>query len=255
MNANEKINKYYDEYKNFMKISDMPLIVPVERKEAGDYNALAYLDRDFIKGNAIPIMYMDFLFDYNESFIRSIFFHEFTHIYDANKSFENLDESEINIAIDSFSEYHASQIEMASQLGMKNKNDIFALSRKFKTGCKMMCKEESMDIQNYILCSLADITNVLMSPQYSFSNKPNYLFEKEYSDIERRIFYYYGKYDLYNKYSGKNMPDLLISNCPEFSKEINNIHDVLKSKDFVNNIDSMKAAIDDFQKLYFEYFK
>lgn len=81
MNANEKINKYYDEYKNFMKISDMPLIVPVERKEAGDYNALAYLDRDFIKGNAIPIMYMDFLFDYNESFIRSIFFHEFTHIY------------------------------------------------------------------------------------------------------------------------------------------------------------------------------
>lgn len=49
MNANEKINKYYDEYKNFMKISDMPLIVPVERKEAGDYNALAYLDRDFIK--------------------------------------------------------------------------------------------------------------------------------------------------------------------------------------------------------------
>ena len=119
----------------------------------------------------------------------------------------------------------------------------------------MMYKDESMDIQNYILYSLADITNVLINSKYSFSNMPDYLFEKQYMDTERRIFYYYGKYDLYNIYSGKNMPDLLISNCPKFSKEINNIHDILKSKDFVKNLDFIKVAIDDFRKAYFEYFK
>lgn len=254
MNTKEKIYNYYDEYKKFMRVDKMPLIVPVEKHKTHNCDSFASLDKDFIQGQGVPIIYVDSLLNYDESFIKSIFFHEFTHIYDANIKFINLDKSSLNVVMDSFSEYHASQIEMASQLGMKNKNDVFTLSGKFKTGCKMKYKEEITDIQNYILYSLADITNVLVNPQGSFSNMPEYLFLKQYVDTERRIFYYYGKYDLYTKYSGKNMSDLLINNCSEFSKEINNIHSILKSKNVINNIDSMKFAIQDFKEKYFEHF-
>lgn len=255
MNTKEKIYNYYDEYKKFMRVDKMPLIVPVEKHKTHNMDSFASLDKDFIQGQGIPIIYVDSLLNYDESFIKSIFFHEFTHIYDANIKFINLDKSSLDVVMDSFSEYHASQIEMASQLGMKNKNDIFTLSGKFKTDCKMKYKEEITDIQNYILYSLADITYVLNSQQNSLSNMSDFLFEKQYIETEKRIFYYYGKYDLYIKYSGKNMPDLLLQNCPQFSKEINNIHNFAKSKDIINNIDPMKSAINDFRKAYFEHLK
>lgn len=254
MNAKEKIYNYYDEYKKFMQVDKMPLIIPVERHKNRNYDSLASLDKDFIQVHGIPVTYVDSLLNYDEQFIKSIFFHEFTHIYDANIKFINLDKESLDIVMDSFSEYHASQIEMASQTDMKSKNDIFTLSTKFRAGCKMKDKEEVTDVQNYILNPLSDIVSVLNNPRCSFSNMSEYFFLKQYLDTERRIFYYYGKYDLYIKYSGRNMQDLLISNCPEFSKEINNIHKILKSKDIVNNIDSMRSAVHNFKEKYFEYF-
>lgn len=254
MDKNVLVNQYYEEFKVFIKENNMPLVIPVEKSSNKNMGVLAFIERDYIRERAIPIVYNKTLFDYNENFIKSIFFHEFTHIYDANIKFKNLNENDFNTIMDTFSEYHASQIEMGSILGMKNKNDVLTISSKVKSKRKIFYKNELEYIESYVVIPLSDITSVICQDKGTYINMPSFEFTKQYMKIEKNIFYYYGKYDLYIKYSGRNMQDLLISNCPEFSKEINNIHKILKSKDIVNNIDSMRSAVHNFKEKYFEYF-
>lgn len=64
------------------------------------------------------------LFSYNDQYIKSILFHEFTHIYDTNITFKEIINNENLIsAINAYTEYHASQIEILSNIGY---NSIFA---------------------------------------------------------------------------------------------------------------------------------
>ena len=74
MDKNKIINQYYDEFKVFIKENKMPLIIPVEKSsENNNMDEFAFIEKDFIRGIAVPIIYNKSLFDYNENFVKSIF--------------------------------------------------------------------------------------------------------------------------------------------------------------------------------------
>lgn len=110
MDKNKIINQYYDEFKVFIKENKMPLIIPVEKSsENNNMDEFAFIEKDFIRGIAVPIIYNKSLFNYNENFVKSIFFHEFTHIYDAIKLRNNPNYNDIMCT---YSEIHASYVMM-----------------------------------------------------------------------------------------------------------------------------------------------
>ena len=254
MDKNTIINQLYEEFKSFIKENNMPLIVPVEKpSNKNRIDTFAFIEKEYIRNIAVPIVYDKSLFDYNEDFIKSIFFHEFTHIYDANIRFKNLNDDDFNIVMDTYSEYHASQIEMGISLNMKNKNDIVTLSSKLKSKTNIFYRNNFEDIKTYILIPLSDIITVLCQRKGSCIDMSNDEFAKQFVKMKKNIFYYYGKYDLYIKYSEKNMPDLLIKNCPKFIDRISEIHNAVKIKNIESNIHNIKYLTKTFQNEVFEY--
>lgn len=255
MDKNKIINQYYDEFKVFIKENKMPLIIPVEKSsENNNMDEFAFIEKDFIRGIAVPIIYNKSLFDYNENFVKSIFFHEFTHIYDANIRFKNLNEKDFNTVIDSYSEYHASQIEMGSLIGMKNKNDVLTIASKLEIKSKVFYKNELEDIESYIITPLADITSIICQDRDAYIDLSDFEFAKQYVKLEKNIFYYYGKYDLYTKYANKNMPDLLQKNCQNFSDIISKIHNAVKTKNIEPSIYNIRNLLKNFQDNVYTYF-
>lgn len=251
MNKNKIIDQFYEDFKVFMKENNMPLINAIEKSD--NSYSFAYVEKDSIHNQCVPVVYEESLFDYNEDFIKSIFFHEFTHIYDANIRFKNLNNDDFNTIMDTYSEYHASQIEMGVSLHIKNKNDIVTLSSKLKSKTGIFYRNNFEDIESYILIPLADIITVLCQQKGSCIDMSNNEFAKQFVKMKKNIFYYYGKYDLYTKYSRKNMPDLLNKNCPNFIDRISEIHNAVKSKNIESNINNIRHLTKTFQDEVFEY--
>lgn len=253
MNKNKITNQFYEDFKVFIKENNMPLINAIEKPNNNSINSFAYVEKDSIHNQCVSVIYEESLFDYNEYFIKSIFFHEFTHIYDANIKFKNLNDDDFNTVMDTYSEYHASQIEMGVSLNMKNKNDIATLSSKIKSKTNIFYRNNFEDIESYILIPLADIISVLTQERGSCIDMSDDEFAKQFVKMKKSIFYYYGKYDLYIKYSSKNMPDLLNKNCPQFMDKISEIHNAVKNKNIESNIHNIRYLEKTFQDEVFEY--
>lgn len=256
MNTNGKVNQYYEQYKNFIKENNMPTIYPViiPKSESERKNSFAYVKAELLRKNIVPIMYKESAFEYNEVFSKSIFFHEFTHIYDANFKFKDLNEEDFITVMNTYSEYHASQIEMGIQFDMKNKNDIFRLHSKIKQKNFLFYKDKIKDIKSYILVPYQEIVITLNQTKKNFSKLSNDELASLYKIIEKNIFYYYGKYDFYCKYSELKMEDMLLKSCSQFKNEISHMHNLVKSKNVTDNTNEIKLAIKKFKIEFIKYF-
>lgn len=73
-----KIQNFYNEYKVFINRREMPKIVPNFDMSDSILDSLAYIDRDDIRGENIPIYINTNLFKYPKQYYKSILFHEFT---------------------------------------------------------------------------------------------------------------------------------------------------------------------------------
>lgn len=254
MNTDEKINQYYKQYKIFVKEDNMPTIYPVVAPESETKNNFAYVKTELLRENIVPIMYKESVFEYNDIFSKSIFFHEFTHVYDANFKFKNSNTEDFVTVMNTYSEYHASQIEMGIQFEMKNKNDIYSLPLKFKNNKILYYKNQIKDIKSYVLIPYQEIMITLSQIKKNLSKLSNDELAILYKIIEKNIFYYYGKYDFYCKYSGVKIEDLLLKNCTQFKNEINNIHKLIKSNNIINNINNIQLEIKNFKTNFLKFF-
>ena len=108
-----KIYNYYEEYKKFMNITEIPNIEIILNTENHPTDSTAFVEIT----SDITLHIDSDVFTYNENYIRGILFHEFTHVYDYVRL---KDKENFKDILGTWSEYHASQIELLANLGYAN---------------------------------------------------------------------------------------------------------------------------------------
>lgn len=111
-----KIKQYYKEYQEFVGI-ELPQIRPTKIEKSN--KVLAYIDIDEINKSCIPLYYAEDICCSHIQYIKSKFFHEFTHIQDGMKFYNKMERDTLYIVMGTYSEYHASKNETYNALGYK----------------------------------------------------------------------------------------------------------------------------------------
>lgn len=241
-----KIQDYYNEYKLFVNKKEIPQIIPDFDMSNSILNCFAYVNREEIRGENIPIYINKSLFEYPEQYYKSILFHEFTHIYDANSIFKDEDDTKFNSLMSSYSEFHASQIEILCNIGY---NRVYNINQKFKMSTILSYKDELMDVDHYLLHPLADATAVLEHGRYDFLQLSNNEFIKKFVLVQNNIMYYLGKYNICEKF-GNSKPHNFFKEFRNFELDVLNIYESLKTKKYYDIIKKVKS----FMIHYLEYY-
>ena len=118
----------------------------------------------------------------------------------------------------------------------------------------MFYKDKIKDIKSYILVPYQEIVITLNQTKKNFSKLSNDELASLYKIIEKNIFYYYGKYDFYCKYSELKVEDVLLKSCPQFKNEISHMHNLVKSKNVIDNTNEIQLAIKRFKTEFIKYF-
>lgn len=247
------IYNLYEKYKVYIHERSLPDIIPIDATEYNINNNLAFLKSEFVYQNPIPIYYDRKLFKYEKQFYKSILYHEFTHIYDIHVGFKNIKDKDIfTLLTSTYSEYHASQIELLSQI---NSNSIADAIDNLDINSDMIYKNEHLNLNQYLIIPLADFTSVLDKAHNAYQNLSEFEFARQYVNVEKSIMYYLGKYDTCKSFASGTIFNLLEKNCPVFVNDIEEIHVILKSKEEIyNNVDKLKNAVLNFQNHYYSYF-
>lgn len=247
------IYNLYEKYKVYIHERSLPDIIPIDATEYNINNNLAFLKSEFVYQNPIPIYYDRKLFKYEKQFYKSILYHEFTHIYDIHVGFKNIKDKDIfTLLTSTYSEYHASQIELLSQI---NSNSIADAIDNLNINSDMIYKDEHLNLNQYLIIPLADFTSVLDNDNSTYQNLAEFEFARQYVNVEKNIMYYLGKYDTCKSFASGTIFNLLEKNCPVFVNDIEEIHVILKSKEEIyNNVDKLKNAVLNFQNHYYSYF-
>ncbi len=126
MNITEQLTTYIDEYKTFMGISDFPTYtlqthkVSVSTADSQGFEIIASASYTPLTGKHT------LLISTNLELSKYYMFHEFTHIYDSEL---HVNGDKIRYAgLSGYTEYHASQVELAQLIGAKTINDIPSFS-------------------------------------------------------------------------------------------------------------------------------
>lgn len=174
-------------------------------------------------------------------------FHEFTHIFDGNKTFFNItDKDKYDKLMSTYSEYHASQIEIMTILGYSSINMD---NHKFDLSDKIYYKNELLTVNEYLLRPLADSLVILNKSRVDFIFLSKNEYYIKYCIAERSMLYYLGKYNICQSY-GKQSPHYFFHEFDEFQEDVKIIYNSLINKD----LDDFLKCINDFMKHYLEYF-
>lgn len=122
MNITEQINAYVEEYKVFMEIEHFPKYsvrtrsVSLVAADSQGFESAGATDYDPITGKHTLTVTTNLELD------KFLAFHEFTHMYDSELH-TNGDKTRY-LGLSGYTEYHASQVELAQLLGAKTINTV-----------------------------------------------------------------------------------------------------------------------------------
>lgn len=243
------IYKYYDDFKKFMSSEQLP---DIKIKRLFENNVYAKLNHnDLIKGKYILNINID-LFKYNEKFIRSILFHEFTHVYDFYMIHSNFTNEETLNLMTSYSEYNASKIELISQLGIDN---IKSITKRFPNNFNVVYKNETIKIDEYVIYPLASAMGIIESERKAFNNLSDFEYAEKFMTSEKFMMYYYGKLDAANKYLDTPIPNIYLKNKTVFYNELEQLHNILNMDvDLKMRYHFIKEYLDKYQFCFYNYF-
>ena len=108
--------KIYDLYNKYTSQSSYRYLPDINLKEIKEDGVLAYFDFNELIDKKYNLKINKNIFQYNNNYIKSILFHEFTHLYDYINLKDSIEENDLMQIMNSYSEYHASQIELLSQI-------------------------------------------------------------------------------------------------------------------------------------------
>lgn len=243
----------YNNYKLFMDLKEdiLPKLNPIIDEGKQDINsrtALAYINADEILNPTVNLYINPSLFTYKKNYQLSKLYHEFTHILDAVTLFNDFAYEKIIALLSTYSEFHASQIELAYNVGFKNIHSCrkMDLNKTFIT-----YENSSIKIQDDYLYPMADALCIIDKDCNAYYDIDPVEYYSNYSIFESKSMYYLGKRKFCAKYSLVKIADITDKEYGQFSPYLKNIEKCIEQKDF-NNLIRQKSNM--FEK-YTSYFK
>lgn len=244
--------KCYNDYKIYVDLDDsiMPKLNPVILEKEYDIHGkhpLAYVNSDEILSPVVNLYINPLLKDYNERFQIAKLFHEFTHILDGNTLFKDYSEKDFMHLMSTYSEYHASQIEVAYNIGFKNIHSF----RKINLDKTFVFYENNkIKINEDYLHPMADALCIIDKSVNAYFELDVVEYYRNYSAFETKTMYYLGKRKFCDKFSLKRIPNITANNYGQFYPYIKKIEQCIEIKDYQNLISARKEL----WKFYTSYF-
>ena len=229
---NDLIKQTYIEYKKFLDTPELrlPDICSIELYETDNHNhPMAFVDANSVRDIPIKIYYYDFLRKCLPLFQKSLLFHEFTHIYDANITFKNLVGKSLNSLLTLFSEYHASQIEIMCNLGCKNINEPLKINM---SSTQISHLNKKVPITAGLYSSLVKAADLIEKKNDAYISYSITQYYDIYHNFESRIMYYLGKISICQKYGYPTISDSIQEYCPDYAPCIYEIWGAIENKEF-----------------------
>lgn len=243
-----KILNNYEEYKLFMDLQGqtLPKLIPIIETD-NMLPTFAYVNADEITSEKVNIYCSPKLFIYPKRFQKSKLFHEFTHILDYLNLSTKYNEDELYKILSTYSEYHASQIELACNIGFKNIHTL----HKINLDKTYVATEEGIAlIENDYIKPIADalvIINKTVDAYLDLSCEKYYTYFKKF---EANTMYYLGKQNFCSKFSIKQIPNITQQNYMDFYPCLSSIENSIKNKEF-DKLPSLEKLL--FKKFYEKY--
>ena len=239
---------FYKKYKKFMNYpSGMPKIYPVyDIVDERIRTPLAFVHTDEMMKNKVPLHISHELLEYNKKYRRSILFHEFTHILDWYVTLKDFDMSKRIKLMASYSEFHASQIELLSYL-YKN---IELVQPYFDMDTIIKFKNEKLDIEKTIIYPMVDASIILKKEKDAYKDLSRDNFNKKYMIAFSNVMYYLGKYRICELY-GNRKPHNFFYEFGVFKNTIMKLYDAL----IINNYNGILYYKNSFMMEYLNYFE
>lgn len=233
-----------------LKDDIMPVLNPIQESNNFSENGkipLAYINSDEIRNRIVNLYYSSNLLMCPVIFQKSKFFHEFTHILDANLISTNFSYDEFRAIMATYSEYHASQIELACNIEFRNIHSFHKinLSKTFVT-----YENRKIKIETDYLHPMADSLVIIEKDSDAYSNLPDYEYYLNYSVFETKTMYYLGKKNFCAKYSITKTADIIDKSYGIFTPYIRIIEKLILEKDYSQLYDARKNL----WKKYLDYF-
>lgn len=211
----------YEEFHTFMKIKKgkLPQLNPVSF-EVNETNSIAYVDLDIIQYPVTNIYYSVDFCKYQKEYKKVKLFHEFTHIVDKIILSKDYNPKDLSIIMSTYSEYHASKIELMKNLGFK---DVSSIHKMDLSATIVFNEQDKCSITTDYLQPLAEATIIISKPKLSYYNLSVKEYYLKYKKFMVNTMYYLGKKNLCRAISVKPHPDLTEEWYGEFYPFIHNI--------------------------------
>lgn len=224
----------YSEFLDFMNIPPqlMPEIHLIENKDEINKNVIAFVNNDEIKFPVTNLYYNPDLLVASDDYKKAKLFHEFTHILDYIVLHERFSTDQLNSILATYSEYHASQIELLRNIGVGNIKDIKTIDKLDVDETYVWCKESKISLTEDYLSPLADSSVVIGRSRYYYYTTKAVEYFSKYKEFEAKTMYYLGKQSVCFMLSQKIIADITDKTYGEFSSCIRKIEKCIKNKEF-----------------------
>lgn len=222
MDSKKYILDCYCDYRNFMQINKYRIEMPLlnVKKSDSNENALAYVVTDEISNKIANIYYSSKWEDLSTELQHAKLFHEFTHIVDCLMIKRITDEKTLLVILATYSEFHASQVELYDLLGIKNvtKFDKIDLENKLISE-----EREWIPASQAYLGALASSSVIIDKETMYYYDYDMLDYFKKYFMFEARAMYTLGKYEVCKKVSTEKIPNIIEKTYGKFFPYIFNI--------------------------------
>lgn len=226
----DKVLDFYKEYKVFMNLQNilLPEITPII-EPVNILPTLAHINTDEITSENVNIYCSPKLFECSEQFQKTKIFHEFTHILDYLNLSTKYHGEDLDKILATYSEYHASQIELACNIGFKN---IHALHKINLDKTYVATETGTTIIENDYINPMASALVVIDKPSDAYLNLSSEDYYAHFIKFEINTMYYLGKQNFCSKISLKRIPNITRQNYLDFYPCLSNIEFCIKNKEF-----------------------
>lgn len=196
-----QVNKAYEEYQEFMKVSGMPKYNFIYSNQKGSTVAEAIYDNNrynLIVANTLGTVY--------KAGAKGILIHEFTHIYDEEELTRTygISHEDRNIQY-VYKEVHAEQIKALYLLGCKTFDDLDGINVNSET---FLYGKNLYNIHDYLLEYKKEFIQIIDKIEFAKSTNTK-IDLVEFNNLLNRIFYYIGTASVYLKYCNPSAFDEL----------------------------------------------
>ncbi len=242
----------YDEYKEFIGVDKrlFPKINPVRvDSEVDEHNLVtpAYVSFDNLVGECADVYFSIDIFNYHERARNSIFYHEFTHIFDANVTLRNFSDRDRFMFIRTYSEFNAARIEMLYNIGFDRLSDVNNMNPFLRTA--YYCHKE-VPVSTYVSKPIDAIRQIIKVDSSKYSNLSEEKYMRIYKIFHNETMYYLGYKYVYESLFRQKPYKMELAVFGQFYETILEIENHLKNRNLPMLIEPELRLFELFKKSF-----